>query len=87
MIIAQQPSTSALTRALNPDDYGWNLLEQLLASGVDQLAVANWQRAGGKQSRIPYPKPIERPGTRPTRFGKDPISIEDMDAWLGWNNN
>lgn len=84
MIIRHQPATSALTRALNPDDYGWNLPEQLLALGVDQLAIANWQRAGGKKSKLPYPKPIERPGVRPTRFGKAPISIDDMADWLGW---
>lgn len=85
MIIKQQSATSALTRAMEPEDYGWNRPEQLLALIADHLAAGNWQRAGGKKSRLPYPKPIERPGTRPARFGKDPVSIDEMADWLGWD--
>jgi hypothetical protein len=85
VIIQQQPVTSALTRSQNPDDFGWFRQEQLLALIADHLAAGNWQRGGGKKSKMPYPKPIERPGTRPTRFGKDPIPLDDMAAWLGWD--
>ena len=42
----------------------------LAALTVDQLAIANWQRSGGKKKD--YPKPIPRPGVngdRRTRTG------------------
>lgn len=41
-------------RALAKDD--WSLTDHLLALVHDQLALANWQRAGKK--RGPKPKPI-----------------------------
>jgi hypothetical protein len=37
----------------------WTMNELLLASVLDVLALANWQRAGGKGNK---PKPIPRPG-------------------------
>lgn len=48
---------------------------------VDQLAIANWQRAGRKNA--PKPKPIERPWLKPksTHLGKDPIPVQDFNDW------
>lgn len=57
-----QQRGSALYRELVGDDHVWGLNEQLLASVVDVLNRANWQRAQGKG---PRPKPIPRPGVRP----------------------
>lgn len=71
---------------MNPDAYSWGLTEQLLAAAVDALHVANWQRSGGKKKD--RPKQIPRPGLEDTStavFKGDVMSIEDMDAWLGWN--
>jgi hypothetical protein len=40
----------------------WGHTEHLLASALDLLAEANWQRAGDKKQ--PHPKPFPRPGDR-----------------------
>lgn len=72
--------------ALALERYGpavvWSLTDHLLATAVDALHSANWQRGGGKGSR---PKPIERPGAEPTSetLGSDPIPARDFMDW--WN--
>lgn len=83
-ILSQQPDTSALFRARNPDAH-WGLTEQLLALATDALHVANWQRSGGKKRD--FPKPIPRPGVTPseTTYGKGALPYDEMAAWLGWN--
>lgn len=82
-IVRQSPRSSALYRAMNPEESEWGLLEQLLAYNADLTAVANWQRGQGKKKD--YPKPIPRPGIETDkRFGKDAMSIDEMAAWLGW---
>lgn len=43
------------------DAVRWSDTEHLLASILDVLAGANWQRGGGKGAR---PKPVKRPGDR-----------------------
>lgn len=72
MLLRQLPE-SARTRVAvtDPDvleDAPWNLTNLLLASVVDTLNLANWQR-GGKGKR---PRPIPRPGTKPVtrRYGR-----------------
>lgn len=50
---------------MGDDDGLWGLQEHLTAAAVDELRVANWQRANegvkkGQQS--PRPKPLPRPG-------------------------
>lgn len=82
-IVRHSPHSSALYRAMNPDETEWGLTEHLLAYVVDLSAVANWQRAQGKKKD--YPKPIPRPGIEvDKKFGKEAISMDDMKAWLGW---
>jgi len=83
------PSDCALARELNGDDIEWDLTNQLLAAQVDVLAIANWQRAGGK--RKDKPKPVERPGMRPDRttYGgskDDALPLDQMADWLGWDS-
>lgn len=36
-----------------PDVATWPRTDRLLASVVDELAIANWQRAGGKKNKRP----------------------------------
>ena len=59
-LVTNLPEESALSRRrVGP----WGLSEQLLAATVDELRVANWQRAQiGTKERIKPPKPIPRPG-------------------------
>ncbi|KGM18144.1 hypothetical protein MA47_09655 [Corynebacterium auriscanis] len=57
VVIRQADDKSAIARQSMGDAYGWGVGEYLLASAVDALHGANWQRSG-KGER---PKPIPRP--------------------------
>lgn len=59
-LVTNLPEDSALAhRRVGP----WGLTAQLLAATVDELRVANWQRAQmGTKERLKPPKPIARPG-------------------------
>lgn len=46
-------------RAMGGEELAWGPDTHLLATIVDLLAGANWQRSGVKSNR---PKPIDRPG-------------------------
>lgn len=52
---------SPLGVALHGDAARWGITEHLIATAVDVLAGANWQRGGGKG---PRPQPISRPDPR-----------------------
>lgn len=63
----------------------WGLQEHLQALAVDELRVANWQRAneGVKTSKqTKPPKPITRPGTGRTRDKNSPERIAKRKAAL-----
>lgn len=83
-MIRQAPRTSALVRATNPEMHEWGLVEQLLADIADHEHIGAWQRSGGKKKD--YPKPIPRPGVEADekRYGKKPLPLDAMKAWLGW---
>lgn len=73
------PSSPWVLRETNGES-AWQIQEQLLALAVDVLALANWQRGGGKGRR---PKPIERPGVKSTSDettfgGVTTYSVEEM---------
>lgn len=58
----------------------WQIQEHLLALTADVLALANWQRGGGKGTR---PKPIPRPGVEAqknerTFGGGQTYSVDEM---------
>ncbi len=71
----QRDRTSFLYRQLAGEHADWGLAEHLLASALDALHGANWQRAG----RGPRPKPVERPGAgnRET-FRGEAVPLEEM---------
>lgn len=83
-VLRHSPRSSALFRALHPDDHEWTLPALLLAEVADAARVANWQRGSGKKAD--YPKPIPRPGVVPESltYGKGAIPIDEMADWLGW---
>jgi hypothetical protein len=60
----------------------WSITDHLLATAVDALHSANWQRGGGKGTR---PQPIPRPGadSATETLGKDPIPASTFMDW--WN--
>lgn len=53
--------SSPLGVALHGDAARWGVSEHLLATAVDALLGANWQRSGGKGAK---PKPVRRPDPR-----------------------
>lgn len=76
MIVTGLPRESALVREIHGEALVWDITNQLLASIADQLAIANWQRAGGKKAD--RPKPIPRPGIeQPKRYGGAAVSIDE----------
>lgn len=89
MVVARQsPATSALARALEPEQSSWTLNEQLLALVADYLAWLQWaQTEDGSKGRN-RPKPIPRPGVEPDldvqKFGSDPVALDALDDFLGW---
>jgi hypothetical protein len=77
VIVTHLPRESALVRDIYGDALMWDINNQLLAAIADQLAIANWQRSGGKKSE--RPKPIPRPGIeKPKQYGGEAVSIEEM---------
>lgn len=71
-------------------DPNWSSTDLLLASVVDALNLLVWQNTDdGHKGRNPPPR-IARPGVdageddRVTTFGSDPVSIEEMNEFLGW---
>lgn len=66
-----------------PDEYGadWTRAEHLLAIVADLLAIANWQRAGGKRSKRPKPiSPLAKP--KVTRYGRTTMTPDEAKAYL-----
>lgn len=60
MLIRQLPRDSALARSVHGSErIDWTPEIELLATIVDALNIAAYQRAGGKGRR---PKPVPRPG-------------------------
>lgn len=89
-IISHLPPTSALGMELNGPSATWDTTDYLLAAAVDALAVANWQRGGGKGRR---PKRISRPGAvddskQSRTFGSSSMKIAEAKAFFdSYNRN
>jgi hypothetical protein len=78
-LIRYLPADSAVRRETE-DNGGWSLTDHLLATTVDTLRGANWQRGGGKGSK---PKPLPRPGTRrEVRHGFTERTPEEVHAYF-----
>lgn len=77
-----------LYRAVLGDRADWDHQAQLLATIIDMLAGANWQRSGGKEQDRPEPYP--RPGVSGYSHAiaapvadDDAYTIEELEADLG----
>jgi hypothetical protein len=87
VIVKHLPDTSALRREVLGDHAPWDVQAHLLAGIFDVLAVANWQRGGDENAK--KPERLERPGVTKQLDGQllaqgKAVSIEDMNAQLGW---
>ena len=83
-IVECLPPDSAVARAANPQ-WMWGLPEMLLADVVDSLRWLAWAKTRDGQRNRNRPKPVPRPGiAEPERIGDAPVSIADMNEFLGW---
>lgn len=90
VICRQSPRTSALFRALAPEEAPWGMAEHLLAEAVYALRIGNWMQTDDAAKRRSHtrPKPIPRPGVQDDTverktFGKgDAVPIDAMRSWL-----
>ncbi len=66
VLVQHLPADSNLVRVLHGEQAGWGLTDHLLATAVDQLAVANWlfvcANNGEDGDRPDPPTPLPRPG-------------------------
>ena len=85
-VVKYQPASSALYRAMNPEESPWGLSEHLLAVIADGVVAGNWMQSRDGQKNRNRPKPIPRPGVAPDtkKFGGQAESMETIRAWLGW---
>lgn len=66
-----------------PRELEWDTTDYLIASVVDLLAVANYQRAGKKGKK---PKPLPRPKVpKPGQKRRKAIPLDEMREHLGWD--
>lgn len=88
VIIRQAPLDSAYVRAKRGEAAHWGVAEYLLATVVDALEAANWQRGNqGAKTPSPRPKPVHRPGVKDEKktFGADAIPVSRFNDW--WESN
>jgi len=83
------PEDSATFRAVYPDRGPWGLSEQLLAEAVDTLHWLQWAKTVDGSKNRNHPRPIPRPGVEPERekktYGTQPVPLDELRAFLGWN--
>lgn len=66
VLVSQLPDDSAYRRSvLGHAEASWGVAEHLLASVVDSLQIANWQRSKDGQRGSRAPKPMPRPTDPP----------------------
>jgi hypothetical protein len=79
------PSRSALSFEREPNDAAWDLNAHLLAEVVDSLRLLLWAKTKDGSKNRNRPKPVDRPGRRPEKFGKKPLPLDLIRDWLGWD--
>jgi hypothetical protein len=90
VLVKHAPPGSALVRAMQGPDFVWGVPEQLMAGVLDALNILVWFKTEDGAKGRNRPKQIPRPGVEPdedtTTYGKDAVSIEEMNAFLGWES-
>lgn len=84
IVTRMPPHKSAVALEQSPQDAPWGLAEHLLAELTDTQHLLLWSKTKDGQKNRDRPKPIERPGRRPEKFGKQPLPLDEMHEWLGW---
>lgn len=86
IIVEHLPRTSALGRATLGKDAKWGFSEQLAATQIDALNMLIWMNSEDGRKNRRRPKPIPRPGidTGEQNVGRDPLPVDEMASWLGW---
>lgn len=85
VLVKGLPHGSATALAVHGEDAVWTVTDHLLASAVDALNVANWQRTKDGARGVRPPKPMPRPGVAPgARIGNakglDPDHVRERLA-------
>lgn len=93
---------SNVFKAIHPNEWQWDLKNQLMAGVLDQLRALNWRVAGASEQE--FPEPIERPGVEKKEQdllfdnvlsiggvstqggGLNRDTIVDAREWLGWES-
>lgn len=85
VLVTNLPPGSATWRAMNLSA-AWTDEAHLMATAVDVLAAANWQRSKDGQKGTNRPKPLQRPGSAPRagvhKYGKAGGTLEQRMAFL-----
>lgn len=83
VLVKHAPSTSAIARAVHGEIAAWDANAFLLATVIDVLQLANWQRSGKK--RGPKPKPVKRPNKAQRIGASKAMDLDDLDKRLGYS--
>lgn len=80
VLVRHLPTDGALARALHGEAVRWSTADHLMATTVDLLASANWQRGGGKGKR---PRRLPRPGSSACKkHGRTAKSPQETASYL-----
>lgn len=85
VIVHGASRTSPIGRSTGGESTEWGATEHLLALLVDSVAWTNYlmQFQINPRSQPERPRPVSRPGVKPTgtRLGADPIPISQFEEW------
>lgn len=85
VLVACRPPGSPLSRALAGECVHTEAEHQVMVQ-THMLAVANWQRGGGRKGTAPKPPDCLLPPKEKavTHYGNAAMSLDEAADWLGW---
>lgn len=81
-MIRHSDRESAVARTIDPIGTAWGQDDHLLASLVDLTQTLVWMKTKDATKGRNRPKPLQRPGSGPDKFGSASMSIEETEAWI-----